>query len=187
MGGPARLMTKTLDAATWIVLALVVWFVVKGRQAPVPPAASIASAYLSQDSLLADLPIVDVDGKATSLDLATSNSKALLLVFRSDCHVCATQKAGWEALSEAAYRSNVAVIALTSEQMTPAVAGYFRQDRIKTFSLIRPEDIMSGLGTSMVPTTIVVTGRRVSLHRIGLLGEDQLDDVSVEITDATRM
>lgn len=187
MGGSARLMARTLDAATWIVLALVVWFVVKGRQAPVPPTASIAGASLSQDSLLADLPIVDVDGKATSLDLVTSSSKALLLVFRSDCPVCATQKAGWEALSEAAHRSNVAVIALTSEPMSPAVAGYFRQDRIKTFSLTRPEDIMSGLGTSMVPTTIVVTGRKVSLHRIGLLRDDQLDNVSVEITDATRM
>lgn len=184
MGRLIRTLNTGLDLATWIVLALVVWFVLRSRQVLRPPGGPPVASYTSKDSLLPRIALVDTSRGITSLDAITPRPRTLVFVFRSDCHACGAQQSDWAKLNDIAQQRGIGVIAVTPESMSPEVAGYFGRSRVATYSLKHPEAIVSGLGTSMVPTTLVIDGRKIIYHHIGLLQSGDLDGLSLAISSA---
>jgi len=169
---PARArFSLVLDGLTLLVLCgAVVVFFTNRRGTPAPNSSSAAVL----DSSFAPLEVVDSAGHSTLLAPASGRRGLLLFVFKSDCPACALQKPEWLRLAFRARERNIQVIAVTLEEITDAVRGYWGPD-VPAAQIADPAGALKSLQISVVPATILVTDRgRIAFHAMGVLDQPRL-------------
>lgn len=174
--GVARL-GLVLDVATLCLLAgaAIMFFRSQRHAGSIPPAAS----GLDSGTVMTQLVVRSPSSALDTLFKQPGDADRLVFVFRSDCPVCKRQRADWMKLARAARVAGVQVVAVTSEGIgAPEVAEYF--DSVPVMQATNPSDIITGLGTSYVPATLVVDRvNHVVVEHVGLM-----DSVMVAAIDS---
>jgi len=167
-------------AADLATLALVVGvaaaFAMRHHGRGAAPTVDLAVAW---DSVVPAVQLRGIHGD-TALFGSSARGRALVFVFRSDCHVCAAQREDWITLARIAHAHGVPVFGLTPEPLDTAVQAYFAPAPVRPFGIVNAAALGRTLHTSVVPTTLLVKGRHAVLFHRGLL-----DDTDVR--DLTRM
>ncbi len=156
-------------AADLATLALVVGvaaaFAMRHHARRAGPAADPAATW---DSVVPAVPMHGVHGD-TTLFATSTHRGALVFVFRTDCHVCSTQREDWITLASLAHAHGIPVLGLTPERLDAAVKNYFAAAPVRPFGIVSPAALGRALHTSVVPTTLLVRDRRAVLFHQGLL------------------
>ncbi len=154
-----------LDGLTLLVLcgAIGLYFTNRRGASPTLPTPK------SLDSAFAAFPVRDSNGHTSLLEPSGHARGMLLFVFKSDCPACALQKPEWIRLAQVARERAVDVVALTLEELHPAVRGYFG-GAVSTSRIADPGAALASLQINVVPATILVTDRgRIAFHAAGVL------------------
>lgn len=165
-------LSLVVDALTGVLLLVAIGLLGAQYFRSQEPARPNSPGAVPADSLLPALAVKDSASVDTLFRVGARNR--LVLVFRTDCAVCARQKASWVALGDSLSARGWEVVALTPEPYSPEVAKYFSAP-VVTRSLVTPGDLTTALGTTAVPTTIAaVGGRHIAYYHVGFAPEADL-------------
>lgn len=168
-GGRSSL-SRVLDIATLLLLAVAVWtLVTRGDQ----EGSSETAASSPVDESVTEVAALQVRSGAeeTAAPLASVAAPPpwLLFVFRSDCQYCAREKSTWKQLAPDSVSGDLPVIGLTSEPLGPEVVDYFGSEGVEVFRVDR-QQLREKLGSRVVPTTIAVRDdRSIAFRAAGVM------------------
>ena len=151
---------RTLDVLTFCLLLFAVWIFWSRREGAPPPAASIQSPQPATGGAVGALTAVDALQRDTLLFRDGRSDVLLVLLFRSDCAACASQRAGWMDLARLADSARIRALALTPEPLTDPVLQYFAPAYLTVLQVKDPTEMWTSLESRVVPTTIIVGSER---------------------------
>jgi hypothetical protein len=168
--------SRILDVATVALLigAAVLFFDARanGAQSQVPA----APAALERNSHVPAVKVMEQGGSRAPLLENAGKAGHLVLFFRTDCPVCAQQRAAWMELATQARAAGWVVTGVSTEPLTEAVTQYLGGG-----SRVVQMDAATAatLRTSVVPTTLVAgADGNVLLHHPGLLSLASTDSIT---------
>jgi hypothetical protein len=168
--------SRILDAATVALLvgAAVLFFDARsnGAQSQVPA----APAALERNSRLPSVEVMEKSGSRAPLLGNSGKAGHLVLFFRTDCPVCAQQRAAWMDLATQARAAGWGVTGVSTEPLTGPVSQYLGDG----FRVVQMDAATAAtLRTSVVPTTLAVgADGNVLLHHPGLLSLALTDSIT---------